>query len=240
MAKTTITRKQLILSIIFNGGNTLIFCFLLKTIYLRPGILKFLTYLSYIANSIFLLFCLLCDIFVYLSQDNNSDEINNDYALIESEGKEKNILWYDKLNDWNRNKYSLICNPFSFFVTFSFWILYFLGKTYIKVSSGFIPMTRSTYFHLIISMIILLDIFMSKRKRVENPSKNINIVLNLLLIYSIFICIMKYYFNIIPYAFLNSSLIFLVCYMIFSFVLLYFCSYLNVWLVNYVNKNDIQ
>ena len=239
MAKTTISKKQLILSIIFNGGNTLIFFFVLKTIYSQLGILKYLTYLSYIANSIFLLFCLLCDIFIYLSQDNNSDEINNDYALIESEEKEKNNLWYDKLNDWNRNKYCLVCNPFSFFVTFSFWILYFLGKTYIKVSSGFIPMTRTYYFHLIITLIILLDIFISKRKKVENSSKYTNITLNLFLIYAIFICIMKYYYNIMPYAFLNSSFLFLVCYMIFSFVLLYLCSYLNIWLVNYVNKNEI-
>ena len=66
MVKTSISKKQLILSIIFNGGNTLIFFFVLKTIYSQLGILKYLTYLSYISNSIFLLFCLLCDIFIYL------------------------------------------------------------------------------------------------------------------------------------------------------------------------------
>ena len=238
MSETSITKKQLISSIIFNGGNSFIFICLLKEIYLNPGILKFLTYLSYFANSFFLLFCVICDIFIYLTDDDNSNQISNNYVMIESENKEKEKPWFIKLNDWNRNKYGLVCNPFSYFVTISFWILFFLGNSYIKVSSGFYPMTRTFYFHLIITIIIIIDIFVSKRKYISKTYDQKNIVSNLFLIYCIFICIMKYYFKIQPYAFLNSSLLFLICYMLLSFILLYFCFQLNVWLINYVNKNN--
>ena len=103
MSETSITKKQLISSIIFNGGNSFIFIYLLKEIYLNPGILKFLTYLSYFANSFFLLFCVICDILIYLTDDNNSNQINNNYMMIESENKEKEKPWFVKLNDWNRN-----------------------------------------------------------------------------------------------------------------------------------------
>ena len=238
MTKTSITKKQLIISVIFNGGNSFIFLILLKALYKEPGILKYLTYLSYCANSIFLFFCLLCDIFIYLNNDNNngSNEINNDYALLEADNKEKDEIWFEKLNDWNRNKYSLVCNPFSFFVTFSFWILYYLGESYIKVSPGLFPMMRTVYLHLIISILIIIDIFNSKRKILNDNSKDSCLVTNLFLIYCVLICIMKYYFNIIPYAFLKSSFLFLICYMFLSFGLLYFCCYLNICLVNFVNK----
>ena len=238
MSKTTITRTQLILSILFNGGNTLIFIILLKTLYLDPGILKYLTYLSFCANSIFLFFCLLCDIFIYLS-NNNSNEINNDYVLIQEENKEEDNTWFEKLNDWNRNKYSLICNPFSFFVTFSFWILYFLGESYIRVSSGFTSMTRTIYFHLIITILVIMDIFISRRKYISKKDKYSNLVIIIFIIYCILICIMKYCFNIMPYAFLKSGLLFLICFIVISFVLLNICYKINIWLVNYANDDRI-
>ena len=237
MAKVSITKFQLISSIIFNGGNTYIFITLLKAVYLNPGILKFLTYLSYCANSIFLFFCVLCDIFLYLNRYNNSVESETDYKLMAADDdNDKESFWFERLNDWNRNTYSLICNPFSFFVTANFWILYFLGESYIKVSSGFYPMLRTYYLHLTITILIIIDIFVSKRKKITS-FKYYDLVCDLLLLYCIAIIIMKYKFNIIPYAFLNSSLVFLLCYMLISFILLHFCYYINIWLVNLSDNN---
>ena len=237
MAKVSITKSQLISSIIFNGGNTFIFIFLLKALYLNPGILKFLTYLSYCANSIFLFFCLLCDIFLYLNSDKNSFESETDYKLIEAdEENDKQSFWFERLNDWNRNTYSLICNPFSIFVTISFWILYFLGESYIKVSPGFYPMSRTFYLHLVITILIIIDIFVSKRKKIT-IFKYYDIVSELFLLYCLAIIIMKFKYNILPYAFLNSGIIFLLFYMIISFILLHLCYYINIWLVNLSNNN---
>ena len=236
MAKVKVTGFQLISSIIFNGGNTYIFITLLKAVYSYPGILKFLTYLSYCANSIFLFFCLLCDIFLYLNRNIDSSEPETDYRLMEADDdNSKESFWFERLNDWNRNTYSLICNPFSFFVTASFWILYFLGESYIKVSPGFYPMLRTYYLHLTITILIIIDILVSRRKKIT-VFKYYDLVSDLFLLYCIAIIIMKYKFNILPYAFLNSSLVFLLCYMIISFILLRFCYYINIWLINLSNN----
>ena len=233
MQNVSLNKCQLIRSIILNGGNSLIFIFLLKALFYYPGILKYLTYLSYCANSIFLFFCLLCDIFIYLKNTDDSKEIEMGYKLLEA----KELQWFDKLNDWNRNEFSTVCIPFSFFVTINFWILYFLGESYIKVSSGFYPMTRTFYLHLIITILVLIDIFVSRRKY-NKTTKNLGIVVDLFFLYCIIIAVMKYKFNIIPYAFLNLRLSFLICYLIFAYFILLLCCFLNKWLVNYVNEKN--
>ena len=237
MEKNLITKKQLISSIIFNGGNSILFLFFLKALYYDHRILLFLTYLSYCANSFYLFFCFLCDIFLYLKEKNS--EINDlNYKLIESEeNKNDNKTWFEKLNNWNRKKYGIICNTFSFFVTISFWSLYFMGESFIKVSSGFYPMLRTYYLHLIITIIIIIDIYNSKRN-VTYSSCDINMIFNLFLIYCIIIAINKYFFNTNIYAFMHFGWIILMIFIIIFFFILYFCYRLNLWLINYVNNEN--
>lgn len=185
---------------------------------------------------IYNLFLVLMNLYLYLNRDTNSSELETDYRLMQADDENgKESFWFERLNDWNRNTYSLICNPFSFFVTASFWILYFLGESYIKVSPGFYPMLRTYYLHLTITILIIIDILASRRKKIT-MFKYYDLVSDLFLLYCIAIIIMKYKFNILPYAFLNSSLIFLLCYMIISFILLHFCYYINIWLVNLSNN----
>ena len=43
----------------------------------------------------------------------DSKEIEMGYKLLEA----KELQWFDKLNNWNRNEFSTVCIPFSFFVT---------------------------------------------------------------------------------------------------------------------------
>ena len=240
MEKTAITLNQLIISILFNGGNSIIFIFLLKALYYNPRILLFLTYLSYCANSIHLFFCFICDIFLYLKSKNSEDNDMN-YRLIEADDyRYDNKPWFEKINNLNRNKYGMICNTFSIFVTISFWTLYFMGESYIKVSSGFYPMLRTYYLHLIITIIIIIDIYNFKRKCAYSSS-DINIIIILFLIYTIVIAINKFYFNINPYAFMHSSWIILSIFIIVFLCLLNFCYGLNLWLINIINnKNNVD
>ena len=65
MVGTVVTKKQLSISIIFNGGNTIIFLFYLYKLFIDINQLKYLTKLSFYANSIYLLICLYCDIKIY-------------------------------------------------------------------------------------------------------------------------------------------------------------------------------
>ena len=170
MEKTLVTKNHLIISIILYGGNTILFLFYLQELFSNLYLIKYLTQLSYYANSIYLFLCLICDIFLYLS--NNLNEENN-YQLLEEQNDNNSLEWYQKLNDWNRNKYGIICNTFSFFVSISFWILYFLGKHYIRVSNSFNAMLSTINLHLVISILI---IFISiKKKQFLKPLMQVTI-----------------------------------------------------------------
>ena len=236
MEKTIITKNQLITSIIINGGNSLIFIFYLKELFLNFHFLKYLTYLSYYANSIFLLLCLICDIFLYINE--NSEEENN-YILMNNQNSylNNNILWAEKLNNWNRNKYGVICNTFSFFVSVSYWILYFLGESYIKMNNTFYGLLSSINLHLLITIFVIIDIFISKRKH-KFSEDYFEIISFIFFVYCIISGIDKYYFNVNPYPFMNGSLLFLIIYVLISFFLLYGCYFFNVYLINY-NKKEI-
>lgn len=117
MGKIYITINQLIISIVLFGGNTfLLFFYYLPELFSNFDLLNYLTHLSYYANSIYLLLCLVCDIFLYLD---NKDENEMSYRLMEEEednnsSKDNNIKWFEQLNNWNRNKYGVVCNTFSF------------------------------------------------------------------------------------------------------------------------------
>ena len=240
MQKIFISKSQLITSIIFYGTNTIFFIYYLQELFFNLHLLKYLTCLSYYANSIFLLICLICDISIY--KNNNSEELENNYQLIDDEKENKNvnkdILWSEKLNNWNRNKYGIICNTFSFFVTISFWILYFLGDEYITVSDTFLGFLSTIYLHLIISILVIIDIAMSKREH-SFSWDYFGIISFIFAIYCIMTGINKYNFKSNTYAFMDSSFLFLISYVLLLFFLLYVSYAFNVYLINYKKKKFI-
>ena len=154
MEKIFISKNRLIISIIFFGTNTIIFVFYLKELFFNLHLIKYLTFLSYYANSIFLFLCLFCDILLYIKNPSSeAEQMEINYNLILDQDTKANnyeITWVEKLNNWNRNKYGIICNSFSFFVSISFWILFFLGEEYIRVSNTFYAFLSTINLHLII------------------------------------------------------------------------------------------
>jgi hypothetical protein len=241
MGKIYITINQLIISIVLFGGNTfLLFFYYLPELFSNFDLLNYLTHLSYYANSIYLLLCLVCDIFLYLD---NKDENEMSYRLMEEEednnsSKDNNIKWFEQLNNWNRNKYGVVCNTFSFFVSISFWILFLLGESYIRVSNTFYAMLSTINLHLIISILIIIDILCSKREH-KFSNEYFGIISLIFLIYCAYTGINKYYFNSNTYAFMNGSFLFLIFYVVISFCILYVSYLLNVYLINYKIKEVI-
>ena len=235
MEKIVISKLQLIISIIFFGGNSFFFIFYIQELFFNLHHLKYLTYLSYYANSIFLLLCLLCDILLYI-KNSSEEEIN--YHLIDDKNEitYANITWVEKLNNWNRNKYGVISNTFSFFVSISFWILFFMGEDYIKVSNTFYGFLSTINLHLIISLLVIIDIFISKRKH-KFSWDYFGIISFLFLIYCVITGIDKYFFNINPYAFMNGSFLFLILYSLVSLLILYACYLFYLFLINYKEKD---
>ena len=161
-----VTKKQLILSCIFNGANTIMFIYYIYDIYLRPIDLEHITRWNYYLNSIFTTICLICDISLYYSRKNTE---NDDNYILMSENKDDkdDNKFIEKLNDWNRNKYGVICNSLSYFVLIGFWSLYFFGNSIMLVTKNVRSWFNSYYHHLLIQIIVIIDIFASDRKKIK-------------------------------------------------------------------------
>lgn len=131
-----VTKTQLLTSIIFNGTNTIMLVYYLRDIYFHPVDADQITRWSYFLNSFFTTICLICDILLFITKnDEKENELQSNYKLMTDniENKNQNINkvetnWVESLNDWNRNKYGIICNSFSYFITLGFWSLFFFWK----------------------------------------------------------------------------------------------------------------
>ena len=235
------TKNQLIISSIFNGGNLLALIYYIYEIMITYSDLDQITRLSYYLNSIFTTICFLCDLFEYFLQENKDNiEAQMNYVLITDDEKSNGLpVIIQHLNDWNRNKFGVICNTFCYFVSIGFWLLFFLGNDIMLISKSIKNLFNCIYHHCIIQIIITIDIYTFKR-RIHNFSFfYFYIIYSLFILYCIMLFIEKYYFEINAYYFMinisNSFL--LVCFIIGSFVL--FISYLfYIYLIELFNKND--
>ena len=237
MENIKVTKTQLITSIFFYGANTLFFICSLYNLFYKVHTINYLTNLSYYANSIFLLICLFCDILLYMM--NNSENEKN-YMLMEEpniNNTNNNYLFVERLNNWNRNKYGIICNTFSFFVTVNFWILFLLGEEYIRISNSFNGRLRTIYLHLIISILVIIDYFIAKRKH-KFSWTYFTIILFIFALYCILLIINTYYFNNNIYAFMNGGLIFLFVYLVIAIFTLFICYLFNVYLIEYNRTSE--
>lgn len=149
--------------------------------------------------------------------------------------------FFERLNDWNRNEYGIICNTLSYFVLIGFWSLYFFGNKIMLVSKNVRSWFNSYYHHLFIQIIIIIDIFSSDRKKIIFSWKKFGILVVFYTTYCGLIGLEKYIFGRNAYYFMEGkSLIFLIFCFIFSSLCLYISYLIHINLVEFkINKlND--
>lgn len=202
-----VTKNQLIISCIFNGTNTIMLFYYIWDIIMRPSDLEHITRWSYYLNSIFTSICLFCDIILFFQQSDSQ----SDYKLIIDENNKNNPI--EKLNDWNRNKFSPVCNSISYFVLIGFWTIYFLGNDILFVNANIRSWFNSYYHHLIITIIVIIDLFVSNRKPHPFSWTYMSIIFATYFAYCLIIVIEKYFFKRDAYIFMKKS----------SFLFLIFC-----------------
>ena len=152
--------------------------------------------------------------------------------LIDDKNDCKNTL--KKLNDWNRNKFGVICNSLCYFVSVGFWSLFFLGNTFMQVSKSIKNLFNCIYHHCIIQIIIIIDIFNFDRKILSFSWIYFGIIYSIFISYSIIIYIEKFYFGRNAYIFMNgSSKIFLILCLIVGSGLLYLSYLIHIYLIKF-------
>ena len=233
-----ITKNQLLISCIFNGGNLLFLIYYIYDICVRYTDLEHITRWSYYLNSIYTTINLICDIMEYISQeDPDSIDDQKKYNLMADDEIVEEKQKFEKLNEWNRNEFSIICNTLCYFVSIGFWSLFLLGNSIMQVSTSIKSVFNCIYHHCIIQIIILIDIFTFKRKIHNFSWSYFYTIYAIFIIYSLIIYVEKYVFGRNAYIFMNgsSTLFLLLCFAIGS-VLLYVTYLLHIYLVKLSNK----
>jgi uncharacterized membrane protein len=237
-----VTKKQLIISCIFNGTNTIMFLYYIYDIYLRPIDLEHITRWNYYLNSIFTTICLICDILLYYAKKNKENAQSQNNYILMSENKDE-INYIEKINDWNRNKYGVVCNSLSYFVLIGFWSLYFFGNKIMLVSKNVRSWFNSYYHHLFIQAIVIIDIFISDRKKINFSWRYLGIIGAVYAVYCFIIAFEKYVLGRDAYYFMEGkSFIFLIFCFLFTSLFLYISYLIHIYLVQFkldkLNDNE--
>jgi hypothetical protein len=228
-----ITKNQLIISCIFNGGNLLFLIYYIYDIIVRYTDLEHITRWSYYLNSIYTTINLFCDIMEYLSQEDQEDVDNqkNYNLMIDNDALEPQQK-FEKLKEWNRNDFSVICNTLCYYVSIGFWSLFLLGNNLMSVSTSIKSVFNCIYHHCIIQIVILVDIFTFKRKIHFFSWFYLGILYAIFIVYCLIIYVEKYFFGRNAYIFMNgSSTLFLLLCLFIGSLFLYPCYLLHIYLV---------
>ena len=228
-----VTKKQFIISCVFNGGNVVMLLYYIYDIIVRTTDLEHITRWSYYLNSIFTTICIVCDTMEYISQkDKEKIETQMNYNLMTDDNKNDSRNIYEKLDNWNRNEFGVICNTLCYFVSIGFWSLFFLGNSVMQVSKSIKNVFNCVYHHIIIQIIVLVDIFIFKRKRHAFSWFYFGIIYAIFVAYSLIIFIEKFIFGRNAYFFMegSSKLFLLICFAISS-LLLYVSYLLHIYLI---------
>ena len=217
--KHLITKKQIILSCLFNGSNTIIWLYFFITT-LNPKTFLYLTSLSGDLNSIYLYLCLTCDISNYFFK---SSKLNS-------------------LNNFIRNYFSHVINPISYFVTFLFWGLFLMGG--MDEMNNLYDIFFNIYEHIFITIFIILDILIADHtKHIFS-----GIILGFIYIYLVFYGLLCGFSTFIldypPYPFLQKIkkyILFIYC--IIFIIIMFFCYYLHILIYKikdkFVNRTSV-
>lgn len=233
-----VRKNQLLISIIFNGGNIPFFIYYIYDSLKYPINFLHITRLSYYLNSIFTTISLICDIMIYLSEkDELNIESEMNYNLMSDNNKQntdsKNKINIKTLDDWNKNKFGNVCNSLGYFVSLGFWFLFFFGNNTMQISKSIKSIFNCIYHHSIIQIIVIIDIFNSERKKHIFSWIYFSIIFAIFVLYCVVIYIEKYYFEKNAYYFMdNKSKLFLFFCFGFSTIFLFLSYLLNIFIID--------
>ena len=217
--RNSVTKCQFITSFIIYGLNSLIALGSLALIFFHTKLIFLLLSIwVYYMNSLYLCINLICDFNLYI---NKSTKL-------------------EKLNKWNRNTYSQICNTFTYFVFILFWSLFLLGKDFKEYGHyGLMGTLINLYIQFLITVFCILDIIIHEHKKISFKIKNFIIIIIIFTLYMVVCVIGKYVLRFSPYAFIKKGNIKqLIVAMFIFYIILYNCYCFHIWLINKFNNDN--
>lgn len=203
--RTTIGKREFILSLIFNGINTGLWIYYIYYSIKNPHVFVFLTYITYHLNSLYLFTCLLCDIAFFCF----------------------NTTKLECFNDFNRNKYGIVVRTMSILVFFLYWSLKFTGG--MRDLVDLLDTIKTIYLHLIITVFVIIDLFSANINRHRFSFIYIGFCTLYFILYFADCGVSTFVYNYPPYPFLEHiSLKGISIYAGVFYLVLIFCYYCQV------------
>ena len=178
--RESITKKQFIISCIINGINT-IFYFYGYSFGFNYTKLVFLTIITLDFNCVYLFLSFISDFALFVFKSD--------------------IL--EIVNDFLRNSFCHIINPIEYMVNISFWIL-IIGGGIQGVFIDTLNTVYSIYSHLIITVLIIIDLFIAEHERHFFSWMTLSAIFVYISFYGILLCIVSFKFDSPPYIFLEK------------------------------------
>ena len=214
--RKSISTTQLLIIIIIGGINT--YLFLGWFLELKNRRFLFMTWWSFYINSVLLMVSLFCDLYFYFTKNKQ----------------------YEKINYIFRNSYAAVSTTLSFFVTLIFWTLIFQSLNFFNKSYDEDKIYRSIYIHLIITILLIIDLFSSERDEPKFKYSELNIDYIILGLYMILTLLLIYVYDKPIYPFLkNIHIIPLIGYGIIFIIVMYISYYLYLGLLKLKYKYNI-
>ena len=210
-----ISKSTVMIFIIINIFNIL--CFLI-TLFNSNKPYFFLTFLTYWANSLYLLGVCICDI---------------NLSFLSSEKLEE-------INTFLRDKYFRISYTFSLTVVVLYWCLVFLGPTFIEQKEGAIYFFFHCYLHGITTIFLTLDLFIYPHEYKDKNFFDFKLITIIFIFYNACVLIQRGFTNFSPYAFMiNANISQLITSSFIMYVFLIDCYQVFIWLLEFRNKDNI-
>ena len=176
--RTSISTFQLFISVFIGIVNTIAAIYVSSI--LKFKVVFFITMWAYYANSLYLLIVMICDISFYLK-----------------------LTKLEDINNFFRNKYSIISMPYSYFVTFAFWLLVCFGPHVMTIQPSFWFKVLAIYLHGINTLFVIIDLKTAEHYKVNFSSKHIKSLLKVCLCYALVLLFSRYVIKFNPYPFMN-------------------------------------
>ena len=210
-----VSNKTVILFIIINIFNILCFS---VTLYHGYKTYLFLTFLTYWANSLYLLGVCICDINLCFLKSETLEEINK----------------------FLRDKYFRISYTFSLTVVVLYWCLVFLGPDFIYQKPGAIYFFFHCYLHGITTIFLTMDLFIYPHEYKDKNFFDFILISCLFIFYTLCVIIQRAFTNFSPYAFMkNANISQLIVSSFIMYVFLIDCYQVFIWLLEFRNKDNI-
>ena len=152
--------------------------------------------------------------------------------------------YLEKYNSFIRNYFSVIAYSYCYTITIEFWPILFFG-----LALGSNPFSEkksysnkvifdTLYLHLVITIMMLFDLFCTKRKIVKN--KTLPVIINFIFFWYCVVVLCTNYIYFRPaYPFMkDAGVLLMVATFIISLALVNFSYYLHLFLVGKINKED--